>query len=331
MSTTSKRTRRLFVLSSLIIIYMILALVWWSVLLLRNNDEDRDLRAEILRLESAEGPAVSDIAHQKLAAEYRRQKLMIIGEGAVFSLALLTGMWFINRGYSREIQLEKQKRNFGLAVTHELKSPLASIRIVLETLKKRELEPAQVDKLMTHGLTETQRLSELVENLLLSAKLDKSYKIYPELVDLTAMTQEISNNLIQKYPEATVNLQNTGIPVEGYFDRHGISSVLRNLLENAMKYGQSSEPIEVKLESDEKWILFQIIDHGTGISPEDRPFIFRQFYRSGSEETRKTKGTGLGLYIVKKLIDLHHGTIVLTQTIPEGTTITIRLPRKPHG
>lgn len=326
--SAKKRTKRLFLLSSIIIIYMLLALIWWSILLLRNNKEVFELRKELVRLSTTSDPQSIQLEEAAISAEFQRQKLMIVGEGVVFSLALLMGIWFINRGYSREIHLARQKRNFLLAITHELKSPLASIKIVLETLRKHKLENKQVDKVADTGLDETERLANLVENLLLAAKLDKFYRLHPVPIDLIAMSEEIIAKLEQKYPEMAYDFVSAGNSVKGEFDETGIYTILYNLLENAAKYGQSAKPIELKLSTNQKYTEIRVTDFGEGIPEADKAELFKQFYRGGNEETRRSKGTGLGLYIVKKLVDLHDGMISVSDTYPKGTTFTVRLPRK---
>lgn len=263
-----------------------------------------------------------------LKKEYNTQEWMIGGEILVLIVILSIGLIMIQKSYNKEIEAANQRRNFLLSITHELKSPIASIRLVLDTIKKRVLKPEQKAKLVAGGLTETERLHQLVNNLLLSARLDAVYEPNREMVDLSQVLEEQTETLERKHPHAQIRLDlQEDIPLM-MGDRIGITSVLVNLLENAIKYAGGPPNILIVLRWEKQQILLDIADQGIGISDKEKKKIFNKFYRVGSEDTRRTKGTGLGLYIVKQVVQGHQGTIRVKDNIPKGTVFSITFPAK---
>ncbi|MEL7021729.1 MAG: HAMP domain-containing sensor histidine kinase, partial [Bacteroidota bacterium] len=213
-------------------------------------------------------------------------------------------------------------------ITHELKSPIASIRLVLETLLKRQLRPEQVNKFGQSALKETDRLNTLVNDLLLSAKLENAYQLHLTKVDLVELYSEIVGRTREKYPHARIELyQDDHIPLMEA-DEPGMTSIAINLVENAVKYSSKPAHIVVKIYCKKESICIEVADHGIGITDKDKKRIFDKFYRVGSEDTRKTKGTGLGLYIVHQLVKTHGGTIVVKDNQPRGTIFKISLPKE---
>lgn len=329
---------RLRLLSYVVIAYMLIAFAWWSILLYTKNQDAFLAKTELLyatmiaegsinakdsRLDFYKAPAFLD-----LKAKYDRQELMIFGEAVVFILSLIIGVWLINRGYNKEIVANEQRRNFLLSITHELKSPIASIRLILETFLKRKLSPEQLQKFSASGLKETERLHTLVNDLLLSAKLETAYQLHLESLQLESLFADIIHTLQNKYPKVDFNYQiKTAIPsIAG--DKAGLTSVALNLLENAVKYSPKEEiVIELNLYQEKESIIFEVIDQGFGIPEKEKKRIFDKFYRVGNEDTRKTKGTGLGLYIVREIVKAHLGNITVFNNRPRGTIFKIELPR----
>ena len=324
---------RLRLLSNIVIAYSLIALTWWSILLFTKNRDAFIAKSELLKIGmAAEGLYQSEqqfrqeAAYLDLHKKYRRQEWMILGETAVFVVSLVIGVFLINRGYNKEINAVEQQRNFLLSITHELKSPLASIRLVLETILKRDLPKEKVDHLSTSGLKEVERLNTLVNDLLLSAKLETAFQPYLEEVDLVTILEDTIQKLSAKYPNIQFRFQEAlEVPfVTG--DRLGLTSVAINLLENAAKYAPDSPFIDVSLNRQNGSICLEIADQGNGIDDKEKKKIFQKFYRVGSEDTRRTKGTGLGLYIVNEIVKAHEGSIEVTDNEPTGTVFEIKLP-----
>ncbi len=328
-----KKVDRLRLFSHFILIYMLLALLWWAVLLIKKNDElfIASVKAEqvIWKANGHQEDFRQTADYQSFVDKRNKQFWMVLGEGLVFVIALMIGIWFINRGYGREIDTIRQKRNFLLAITHELKSPLSSISLILETLQTRKLDRSQQENLAGHGLKETERLSALVENLLLSAKLDKSFTPVFEKRDLHELVTEVADHIRRVRPEAQVLIHKKS---EGkvfvQVDIQGFHSMMFNLIENALKYSDPGSPVQIEILSNKDEIRIEVKDRGIGIPPGERSRIFEQFYRSGHEETRSTKGTGLGLYIVKKMVEYHGWRIDVESNTPKGSNFILRIPLK---
>ncbi|MFK8008876.1 MAG: sensor histidine kinase [Saprospiraceae bacterium] len=326
---------KLRLLSYLVIFYMLVAFAWWSVLLYSKNKDAYYAKVELLKMGmSAEGIFHSNehFLHTKeyleLTKKYQRQEWMIFGEASVFIISLVIGIWLINRGYNKEIEIAHQRRNFLLSITHELKSPIASIRLVLETFIKRKLKPEQIERFGNNAIKDSERLNELVNNLLFAAKLETAYQPHLEPIHLDELTNDLVDSLSEKFPQVTFskNIQNEISSIEG--DQNGMVSIITNLIENAVKYNFTETPkIEVNLVEKNGKIILKISDNGIGISDKEKKKIFERFYRVGNEDTRTTKGTGLGLYIVSQIVKAHQGKITVADNNPKGTIFKIAFPK----
>ncbi len=320
---------RLRILSWLIMCYMVLAFLWWAILLYQKNRETFTVEVALLECRHEVPPGntlESHPAYQKLLDRFRRQQRMIIGEGLVFLFTLAAGLWFINDSYHREIKAGQRQKNFLLSITHELKSPLASIQLVLETLLKRNVPEAQRREFLQAALDENERLNTLVENLLLSARLDAGYEPAFEELNLGELAQRVVNRLQLRHPDARILLEAASDLPLLWADEAGMQSILYNLIENAIKYGGDPPQVTVRLIPHEDELLIEVADNGRGIPAEERQAIFEKFYRIGSEDTRQTKGTGLGLFIVDQVVKAHGGTVNVRDNQPKGAVFSIRLP-----
>lgn len=322
------------VLPKVVIGYMIIAFAWWSILLHIKNSDAFKAKAELLAIGLAAQGIIKDrtelVSHPRyieLEAKYRHQEWMIYGEATVFIFSLIYGIYMINRGHRSQVSSEQQTRNFLLSITHELKSPLSSIRLALETIEKRELDRNTVIKLSKNAIKESDRLINLVNDLLLAAKVDGNYQPLLEEFDIQQVIKEEAVNYQHKYPEASIEIIAPESPIFLKADRQGISSVIGNLIENALKYSFENPRVEIMLLSKDNKVLLSIADFGIGISEEEKKKIFDKFYRVGNEDTRRTKGTGLGLYIVSEIIKFHKGKIQVVDNQPKGTVFKIVLPQ----
>ena len=327
--------RRLPLVTYVIITYLVLAFGWWAVLLLRKNAEAHEARVELLALRSALEQGEGTYKDFRLTEQFRtieaqheRQQNMILGESVLLILSIIGGLYLLFKALSKEISAAEQQRNFLLSITHELKSPLAGIRLILETFQKRANLPQPMQqKLSTNALAETDRLTALVNDLLLSAKLETAYQLNKEELQLGEIVQDAADRVAMKYKTARVNVDiEPGLPpVLG--DRLGLMSVAVNLIENAAKYAQPDPVIHVTLQrGGGSELTWEIMDNGQGIPDREKRRVFHKFYRVGSEDTRTTKGTGLGLFIVKQLVELHGGQVELLDNPEGGTLFRIFLP-----
>jgi two-component system phosphate regulon sensor histidine kinase PhoR len=324
---------QLRIISYLVIFYMLLAFSWWTVLLHTKNRDAFLAKNELLKLSliakneiKNEEDFLKNSFHIELRDAYKRQEWMILGEASVFVLSLLIGIVFINRGYHKEILAAKQSSNFLLSITHELKSPIASIRLGFETLQRKKLSEEQSHVLLKNGINDTDRLNNLVSDLLLSARLESTYQLNTELFSLEILIDECVQLLKQKFPSAIIKVNLIQEIPEILADYSAIRSVIINLLENAVKYSDSVPEINIGLTSNNERCNIEISDKGIGIDQSERKKIFEKFYRVGNEDQRKTKGTGLGLYIVDQIVRAHNGFITVSSNQPKGTIFNVFLP-----
>lgn len=262
-----------------------------------------------------EGQSMNDIRSRKIS--------MLVGEGSVFVVLLILGFWQIKRALKREFELARMEKTFLLSVTHELKTPIAAVKLSLETLKSRKLSEEQQAQILTDALRENNRLQFLSENILLATRLDqKQHHLQKETIDFSALILAEVNRfqLTTGRLESNIqsNLQLVGEP-------ELLRALVSNLIENALKYSSSEEAVFVDAKHENNQIILSVADHGQGIAEKELPHIFEKFYRIGNEETRRHKGTGLGLYIVKSILKLHEGKIDVRSNQPQGTIFTVQL------
>jgi two-component system phosphate regulon sensor histidine kinase PhoR len=253
------------------------------------------------------------------------RKWMVIGEGLVFLSLMSFGAYRLNRAFNKDRKMNMQKRNFLLSVTHELKSPLASIKLYLQTIQKRELDKETQASFISKSLLDIERLDDMVENVLLASKIENnSYSFPKEELDLSELVTKIVSRL-QIHVCSKDNIVTKIEPnvfITG--DRFALTSVVTNLIENAVKYSKDCLPLQVNLERKSNGkVCLQVADLGIGIPDEEKPKIFNKFYRVGSEDTRKTKGTGLGLFIVKQVLENHQAQIKVKNNTPRGTIFEV--------
>lgn len=307
--------------------YMLLALIWWTVLLTKNNNEIYLKTIELHRLDTV----LKDNSDQllqtlnKTKLHHERVRQMIIGEGIVFGLSLILGMWMIQKAYIKEVEQTQNQKNFLLSITHELKSPIAAIQLISETLLKRKIPADQQSDLHKSILSENKRLENLINNLLLATKLESDYQYNFQNTDLTRIIHQCIERQFVTNPNANIQY-NYSESVQIMGDREALVSVFTNLIENGIKYGPSTPEIIITHKIIEKHVHISIQDNGSGIPDVEKDKIFNQFYRLGNEETRKTKGTGLGLYITDKIVKAHKGRIRVENNPTGGTIFTLFFP-----
>jgi two-component system phosphate regulon sensor histidine kinase PhoR len=251
---------------------------------------------------------------------------MVLSEGSMFLLVFALGAWSLHKAVNKERKLHEQKKNFLLSVTHELKSPLASIKLYLQTISKRDLDKKQIMSFLDKCLLDVERLDDLVENMLLASKIENSSYTFPkENFSLSALVDSVVNRLQINKCDFNQQLINAEIEpkIEITGDKFALSSVVTNLVENAIKYSQPCEEVSVKLFRKNDDVYLQVADRGIGIADDEKGRIFERFYRVGSEDTRNTKGTGLGLYIVKQVLDKHDATIQVRDNRPAGSVFEV--------
>jgi signal transduction histidine kinase len=254
---------------------------------------------------------------------------MIWGEGLVFAMILFIGFIFTYKAYLKELYLSRQQKNFLLSVTHELKTPVASLKLLIETLQSRELSEDQKKLFLQNALSDTDRLNVLIENILQSARMDSgNFPVHKSMINVSALIEENLNNLKNSIGKNHRFISEINSNVFAEVDQQALVSILVNLIDNAVKYSPKDSEIKVKVISEGNVFKLVISDLGQGIRKEDRKKIFDKFMRIQNEETRSAKGTGLGLYIVSNLVNGHRGKISVGDNSPVGTIFTIEIPLK---
>lgn len=316
----------------IIFIYIISSFGWWWYIMQKNNRTNfQSLIAKeqvdyIFKGGTADQFLQTELYNQ-IHTDYLRNQYMLLGEGIVFITLISIGFIRIRNTFRDEIRITRQQNNFLLSITHELKSPLASLKLSMQTLRKHKLDPERVQRLAHISLDDIDRLESLVENILLASKMDNSkFVLDTDAINISELVKQITRRFADKYTgERNFDLQiEDDIYING--DRLSITSVFHNLLENAYKYSGNADQISVRLSADDNKCTCMISDTGIGIADKEKPKIFERFYRIGREETRSTKGTGLGLFIVKQVIQLHNGTIHVLDNKPKGSIFEITLP-----
>ena len=302
--------------------YIIAALVWWFIELLQLNHEMYQFKKELI------DPRQTDHAERlsSLEKEQRTNIAQYVGEGLTFMLLTLIGSVFVYRAVRRQIRLREQQQNFMMAVTHELKTPIAITRLNLETLQKRKLDPTQQSMLVGSAIQETGRLNDLCENILLSTRIDAGRHLsHKEDTDLAELLASSASDLESRFPKRTIISE-----IEGPAPFHGDPLLLRllfnNLIENAVKYSPADSPVSVVLRRAGQRYTLEVKDHGTGIPDGEKKRIFDKFYRLGREDTRTTQGTGLGLYLSKKIAEDHQARILVKDDHPRGSIFVVEFP-----
>ncbi len=274
--------------------YIVLQFAWWAWLLVSKDHDLQELQT-LLRAEGIESPLAVEAPD--------RTFWMVVGEGGVFMALLLLALWLIFRTVRHELDVARQQRDFLLSASHELRTPIAGLKLHLQTLERQGLDANQREELTRHVRTEVDRLHGLTEKILLATRLDDPHvalSLGP--VDVSALLRSVRTNAEASYARAHQLVMT--FPDDGIVrtDADAMRSVIINLLENACKYAPAGTTVKVGWERQEQTWELWVEDAGPGVPDSERALIFRKFHRSGNEETRATKGTGLGLYIVQRLV-----------------------------
>lgn len=252
-----------------------------------------------------------------------KKTMMLVGEGTVFVIILFGGAFMIRRAYQKEHDLNKLQENFLLSVSHELKTPISSVTLFLQTLKRHDLDETKRQDIYDQSLTEIDRLENLVSNLLLTRSIEnKNYFLNKSPLEL----DKILHELVERLQGAALKKHHVSVTAESLqldADREAIVSIFTNILQNAAKYSPTGSQIDVTLSRKKDGIVFEVSDQGIGIPDAKKNKVFNRFYRDENEMTRKSKGTGLGLFITRFLVELHNGKIELEDNTPQGLRVKV--------
>jgi two-component system, OmpR family, sensor histidine kinase CiaH len=300
--------------------YIIAILFFWFFVLERQNTQMSNYRLNELKKDD---PAY-EYKVSAIAAEKRLKTTQYLGEGITFLAMILIGALFVYRAVRKQIILQQQQQNFMMAVTHELKTPIAVAKLNLETLQKHQLDDSRKQKILQMTLQEINRLNNLASNILVSSQLEGGrYRTGKEDLDFSDLVTSCVNDYISRFPERKWITDITSeLDLKG--DALLLQILVNNLLENAMKYSPKDAPVTCRLVKENNRIILSILDEGSGIPDNEKSKIFEKFYRIGNEETRTAKGTGIGLYLCSKIADDHNADIRVTDNHPTGANFSIR-------
>lgn len=325
-----KSHTRIFIIYWFVLIYIIAALVWWFISLSHQNEQMAFYKT--LHLKKDDINYSADILN--IQEEKKRKTGQYIGEGITFLLLVLGGAIFIFRSVRKQLKQSLQQQNFMMAITHELKTPIAISKLNLETLQKRKLDEARQQKLLNNTLQEANRMDALCNNLLVSSQIDAGgYRIVKEKINLSSLVFDIVNDFKTRYPNKSIqNNIEDDIFITG--DIMLIQIAINNLIENAIKYSPKEKPVFIELSKLNSTlhgrgvggeVSLKVKDEGLGINNKDKKKVFEKFYRMGNEATKKAKGTGLGLYLAKKILKVHKGKIYIEDNQPQGSIFNVNL------
>ena len=318
---TSKKLTVVTVVYWILLSYIVAALIWWFIALEKQNSNITNVRLlELVKDDPQYFEKVTQIETAK-----KRKTAQYIGEGVTFLALILVGAVFVFRATRRQLLLSQQQQNFMMAVTHELKTPIAITRLNLETLQKRKLEEEKQQKLIANTLQEANRLNMLCNNILLAAQLEAgAYATNKEEINFSDLVEGCIDDFRNRFPQRTVAENITeGLYLNG--EQLLLQMLVNNLLENAMKYSPKESLIKIGLRSEGKKLELIVTDEGIGIAEEEKRKIFDKFYRIGNENTRSAKGTGLGLYLCSRIVKSHNGYISVTDNQPQGSNFVVTL------
>jgi signal transduction histidine kinase len=259
---------------------------------------------------------------RQLEEERFQQRNIWLYQSILLLVLVASGIYGVYYSIDSIYQLNKRQNNFLLSVTHEFKTPIAAIRLMLQTSKNPKVKEEKKAELIENSIQNTFRLEELAENMLVSMQIENDkYQYALSTIDLSEMlNQVIDNQSIKGEINGAIepSLTLTG---DGFIMR----MVANNLIENAFKYSDN-QPIEVNLYMQGTKKVLEVKDIGVGIAKEDYKKIYKKFFRVQDEETRTTKGTGLGLFIVKQAVERHRGKVAVMANKPRGSVFRVELP-----
>lgn len=250
-------------------------------------------------------------------------------EGAFFLAVLVAAMAVVSKALREEAALRRRQEQFLAAVSHEFKSPLASLRLTIETLSLRDPGPEERSELVRRSLVELGRLERMVANTLETSRLTSGGRAVPERVALDAVVEELCGELSGFAAECGVRIERRVPPgLDVFADGEGVRTVVRNLLHNALKASPRGAAVQVRAEADGHDIVLEVCDDGIGFPPREATRIFEQFFRLEGDGRGRMQGSGLGLYLVERLVTQAGGRVrAQSAGTGLGATFTVRWPR----
>ena len=319
MNIGMKSRERTSILLYALMVYTILQFFWWSYLIF-------DLYYDMFLLQETLAKLSGSDSAMQLKEELIKKRWMIIGEGGVFLSIIILGFYLVLRARNREFSLARQQTNFILSVTHELNTPLSAVKLNLSTLLQRQLGEEGRTKLLRMSSIETDRVIRLVNNILTTSRLEsKGYELNRVEIDLQKHFQQY----LDQYSNQFNRKLEVHFDVKKTFntDVTALEIILYNLVDNAVKYSAENDQVDVQFVQKNDVLEMRVKDRGRGIPVDEQAQVFKKFYRIENEETRTTKGTGLGLYLVHTFASILKGSVSIDSN-ESGTVFTVIIPEQ---
>lgn len=313
-----KPLRIIYFFYGFLLAYIMATLIFWFIALNLQNEELSRFRLDMID--------VDDSLHaqkiHKIESSRDRKAAQYLGEGITSFLVIVAGAILVLRMISRRLIQSEQQQNFMMAITHELKTPIAITKLNLETMQRRRLDTEQQHKLIKSTIQEANRLNALCNNMLLLSQIDAGgYTLTNEKFDLGTLVNDCVDDFIIRFPQRNIETYFDGqVMVTG--DKILLQLAVNNLLDNAIKYSGKDDVVLVKVFRDDRLVKLQVVDEGAGITASEKHRIFEKYFRGAQ---RQMKGTGLGLYLTKEIVKQHHGDITMTNNNPHGCIFEISL------
>lgn len=313
----------------LLLVYIFAALSFWWLSLEKQSriiyDQEMITANEHFAADGDNSKYIN-LAQQIELRKSKRSK-QYLGEGLTFLFVILVGSSIVYTTYRFNSKLSRQQNNFMLSVTHELKSPIAAMKLTLQTLQKHKLDEDKQQQLLKRCIVESDRLNELCNNILIASQMEGGqYQKEWQTISVSEVVQQAFESYQNRYPGRFVAEISPDISADT--DKMLLQLAINNVLENAIKYTPKDKPVIVALHMQNGDSVLSVKDFGSGIRDAEKKKIFDQFYRIGDENTRKAKGTGLGLYLSKKIMKTLKGSIVVKDNLPNGSIFEITIPAR---
>jgi signal transduction histidine kinase len=254
----------------------------------------------------------------------RRQIILTSSLFAIAIIGVMAGLWIIHRAIARERKLNALKSDFVASISHELRAPIASIRLMSDALEEGKIDPDTAHEFHRLISREGARLSTLIDNVLDFARIEQGKKEWHrEETDLRALILDTISLMAPLASEKGITIE-SNLPNEAsaIIDSDAIRQALVNLIDNALKFSPKNSTVKISLFKNE----IRVMDHGIGIPKGEHQRIFEKFHRLGGELRRETQGTGIGLSLVKAIAEAHAGSVSVESEPRNGSTFILTLP-----
>jgi signal transduction histidine kinase len=304
-----------------LVVFVLAMATWWIIFIAKLTNE----KVEIAKKLGADQTFVEELHRQEIG-----RQIMVGSEGVVFLLMVLAGVWLIYRSLLQADKLRRRQENFVMAVTHELKTPLASISVFLDTLQSDKIPADKKLSIIPRMQNDLHRLERLVDDILEAGRFESGEsRLNLQSLDLSGLLHILGDGLEDRGDAGALKVVRHIEPGVGLVgDSAVLGRAIGAVLDNAVKYaGGRPSHITITLRRDDNFAEIVIADKGVGIDKRELELIFDRFYRVGHEMTRASRGTGLGLFLCREMIRAHGGDVTArSEGTGHGSEFIITLP-----